>query len=345
MNPSVVLVTSRSFSSGSLDLVARLAAADLEVVRGPVDHDLESMRPLLGNAVAWIAGTAPVTADHLVLAPQLRVLARYGVGTDAVDLAAAASAAIPVSNTPGANSEAVAEHAVALALAAVRGVPAADRRIRRGDWGVTRGRQLAGSTAGVVGFGRIGRAVAHRLAALGCTVLVHDPFIPDEQVREAGHEPTSLERISSACTLVSLHAPGGAVLVGPVWVETCVQGQVVVNTARAGLVDEDAIAAGLRAGRLGAFAGDTLRTESAGADSSPLLDPDLSDRVVLTPHLGAQTVEAVDLMGSMAVDNVMAVLAGGDPVHPVTSDVPARADRAAHTTQATNATTVERATP
>ncbi|GAA1158751.1 NAD(P)-dependent oxidoreductase [Ornithinicoccus hortensis] len=94
-------------------------------------------------------------------------------------------------------------------------------------------------------------------------------------------------------------------------------GQVLVNTARAGVVDEEAVAQGLSSGRLAAFAADTLATESASDDSSPLLHPDLAEQVVLTPHLGAQTVEAVDLMGSMAVDNVLAVLAGGDPVHPV----------------------------
>lgn len=325
MPSGTVLVTSRSFSSGSLDLTARLTEAGLEVVRGPVDHDLEKLRPHLAGAVAWIAGTSPVTAEHLAGAPSLQVLARYGVGTDAIDLAAAGAAGIRVSNTPGANTEAVAEHAVGLTFAALRAVPAGDRRVRAGDWSVTRGRQLSGSTAGVVGFGRIGRSAAARFAALGCAVLVHDPFVPEETVREAGHEPASLERIATTCTVVSLHAPGGAVLVGTVWVGSCAPGQILVNTARAGLVDEHAVADGLLTGRLAAFAGDTLGTESAGDHSSPLLHPDLADRVVLTPHLGAQTVEAVDLMGSMAVDNVLAVLAGGDPVHPVDTGHPVAA--------------------
>lgn len=312
-----VLVTSRSFSSGRLDLTARLAEAGLEVTRGPADHDLEELRPALASCVAWIAGTGPVTAEHLAGAPGLRVLARYGVGTDAVDLAAAVAAGIPVGNTPGANTEAVAEHAVALAFAALRAVPAGDRRVRAGEWTVTRGRQLAGSVTGVVGFGRIGRSAARRFAALGCTVLVHDPFVPEDAIRGAGYEPATLERIATTCTVVSLHAPGGAVLVDRAWVDSCAAGQVLVNTARAGVVDEEAVAQGLSSGRLAAFAADTLGTESASDDSSPLLHPDLAEQVVLTPHLGAQTVEAVDLMGSMAVDNVLAVLAGGDPVHPV----------------------------
>lgn len=315
-----VLVTSRSFSSGSVDLTARLAVAGLDVARGPADHDISSLHPALGSAVAWIAGTGPVTAQHLALAPRLRVLARYGVGTDSVDLAATAAAGVPVSNTPGANSEAVAEHAVALSFAALRALPAGDRRVRAGDWAVTRGRQLAGSTAGVVGFGRIGRAVGARLSALGCTVLVHDPFVSEDDVRGAGHVTATLDRIRTDCTVVSLHLPGGETVVDRAWVASCAPGQTLVNTARAGLVDEAAVAEGLRAGHLSAYAADTLSTESATDLPSPLLAGDLADVVVLTPHLGAQTVEAVDLMGSMAVDNVLAVLAGGAPVHPVTRE-------------------------
>lgn len=311
-----VVVTSRSFSSGALDLVARLEEAGLAVVRRPPDHDPEALRPHLAGAVAWIAGTGPVGAAHLDLAPRLRVLARYGVGVDAVDLGASAARGVTVTNTPGANSEAVAEHAVALLFSVLRSVPAGDRRVRLGDWGVTRGRQLAGSTVGVVGFGRIGRGVADRLAALGCTVLVQDPWAPDDAVRSAGHEPAATDRLVRDCGVVSLHAPGGATLLDRAWVAACAPGQVVVNTARADLVDEEAVAEGLRTGRLGGYAADTLAVESS-AGTSPLLDPALADRVVVTPHLGAQTTEAVDLMGSMAVEGVLAVLAGREPAHPV----------------------------
>lgn len=313
---NTVVVTSRSFSSGSLDLVARLEEAGLEVVRSSPDHDPQSLAPLLPDAVAWIAGTGPVGAAQLSLAPRLRVLARYGVGVDAVDLEAAVARGVIVTNTPGANSEAVAEHAIALIFSVLRTVPAGDRRVRRGDWGVTRGRQLSGSTAGVVGFGRIGRSVAGRLAALGCTVLVNDPWVPDSVVLAAGYEPATRERLVEHCGVVSLHAPGGARLLDRAWVEMCAPGQVVVNTARADLVDEEAAAEGLRSERLGGYAADTLATE-ASTETSPLLDPSLDDRVVVTPHLGAQTTEAVDLMGSMAVDEVLAVLAGHEPSYPV----------------------------
>jgi D-3-phosphoglycerate dehydrogenase len=313
-----VVVTSRSFSSGGVDLVARLADAGLTVVRGSTTHDLDALRPVLADAVAWIAGTAPVTAAHLTAAPALRVVARYGTGVDAVDLAAAEAAGVVVTNTPGANSEAVAEHAVALLFAVLRGVPAGDRRVRRDDWSVSRGRQLAGSVAGVVGFGRIGRGVARRLLALGCEVLVHDPYVAGDDALALGATPVALDELCRTAQVVSLHAPGGAPLVDAGWLSGCPAEQVVVNTARADLVDEPALAAALREGRLAGYAADTLAAEAGAEAASPLLADDLADRVVVTPHLGAQTREAVDAMGGLAVDGVLAVLAGRPPAHPVT---------------------------
>jgi D-3-phosphoglycerate dehydrogenase len=312
-----VVVTSRSFSSGSVDLVQRLEQAGLAVVRGSVTHDLDALRPVLQDAVAWIAGTAPVTTQHLQAAPRLRVIARYGTGVDAVDLAAAAQAHVTVTNTPGANSEAVAEHAIALLFAVLRGVAAGDRRVRCSDWSVRRGRQLSGSVAGVVGFGRIGRAVTRRLVALGCEVLVHDPYAPDDDVLAAGAGPARPEQVCAEAQVVSLHAPGGARLVDATWLSRCSPGQVLVNTARADLVDEAAVAAALADGRLAGYAADTLAGEGDGADASPLLADDLADRVVITPHLGAQTGEAVDLMGTLAVADVLAVLGGRRPAHAV----------------------------
>lgn len=320
MTPSpeapTVVVTSRSFSSGTLDLVQQLKASGLHVVRAATDHDPEALRQPLSQAVAWIAGTAPVTAQHFAMAPHLRVLARYGVGVDAVDLTAAREAHLIVTNTPGANSDAVAEHAIGLLMAALRGVPSGDARVRSGVWNVTRGRQLAGSIAGLVGFGRIGRGAAERLHGLGCQVLVHDPFVSDSVIREAGFEPASLESIRDNADVVSLHAPGGSTVVDKEWTEHAKRGQTIVNTARGELVDEHAVADALRSGRLFAYAADTLVHED-GSAQSPLLATDLADRVVVTPHLGAQTVEAVDRMGSMAVQEVIAVLAGRPPQCPV----------------------------
>ncbi|WP_229790435.1 2-hydroxyacid dehydrogenase [Mycetocola manganoxydans] len=311
-----ILASSRSFSSGSRDLIGELAAAGHDVVLATPTHDLDELRPLLSDAVAWIAGTGPVTAAHLDAAPNLRVVARYGVGFEAVDLAAAAERGILVTNTPGANSGAVADHTVGLMLAVLRGTTLGDRRVRAGDWSVHRGRELGSLTVGIVGFGRIGQGVARRLSGFGSLVVAHDPWLGDDAMRAAGAEPLDLFEMAAACDLVTLHAPGGATIVDAGWLASAREGLVLVNTARPELIDEAALARALRDGRIAGFAADTLAGDVSGLPS-PLLAEDLSTTVVVTPHFGAQTVEAVDAMGSIAVDNVLAVLAGDTPPNPV----------------------------
>lgn len=306
---ATILATSRSFGDGAVDLVGDLERAGHTVLRGPSDHALAALADALAVADAWVAGTGPVTAEHLDAAPRLRVVARYGVGFEAVDVEAAAARGILVTNAPGANSDAVADHAVALMLAALRGIADGDRRVRQGDWAVTRGRQLGALTVGIIGFGRIGRGVAQRLAGFGPRVLAADPMLDDAAVRAAGAEPATVAAMADACDLVTLHAPGGSVVVDAAWLASLTRPVVLVNTARPDLVDEAALAAALADGRVAAYAADTLAGDTAGL-RSPLLDDALADRVTITPHLGAQTVEAVDGMGTMAVANALAVLEG-----------------------------------
>lgn len=314
----VILVTSRSFSDGDLDLVERAAIAGHRILRGPAHHDLDELRVLLHGADAWIAGTGPVTDAHLAAAPKLKIIARYGVGTEAVDLAAARGRGIPVSNTPGANADAVADHAVGLMLATLRFTPDGDRRVRAGDWGVRRGRELGAATVGIVGFGRIGQGVAKRLSGFGCRILAADPFLPAEVVRAAGAEPASLDDLFETADVISLHAPGGQLLVDAARLARMRRGAIIVNTARGDLIDEAAVAEALHVGILAGYAADTLDGDTAAKDS-PLLADALADRVIVTPHLGAQTTQAVDNMGSFSLDDVIAVLKGTEPRFPVTA--------------------------
>ena len=315
--PSTVLVTSRSFSGGTRDLVAELEAAGLTVVSGATDHAPDALAGPLSDAVAWIAGTAPVTAAHLQGAPHLKVLARYGVGVDAVDLDAAAVRGIVVTNTPGANAGAVADHAVALMLASLRGVARADRAVRTGDWHAWRTHELGSLTVGLVGFGRIGQATACRLAGFGATVLAADPWVDLRVARDSGVVLATVDALPDHCDVVSLHAPGGQVIIDAPWLGRTRSPFLLVNTARADLVDEPALVTALRANPGLHYAADALLHEHGAGEPSPLLAPDLAERVVVTPHLAANTVEAVDLMGSMAVSNVLAVLGGGAPPNPV----------------------------
>lgn len=309
---AVILATSRSFGDGRRDLAAELTAAGHEVIRGRSDHDPAELAELLPRTEAWIAGTGPVTAELLDLAPRLRVVARYGVGVEAIDLEAATARGVTVTNTPGANSEAVADHTVGLMLAALRATAEGDRRVRAGDWRVVRGRELGRLTVGIVGFGRIGQGVARRLNGFGSRLLAADPYLDAVAAELLGVEPVSLERLRAESDLVTLHAPGGDAIITTDWIGSARQGQVLVNTARADLVDEPALAAALYDGRIAAFATDTLAGDT-GASASPLLAEELHERVTVTPHFGAQTIDAVDNMGTGAVENVLAVLGGRTP--------------------------------
>jgi D-3-phosphoglycerate dehydrogenase len=309
-----VLVTSRSFGGGDADPGAWLRERGLVARRGDPGHALELLRPLLADAVGWIAGTARVTGDHLDAAPRLRVLARYGIGVDSVDLDAAARRGIVVTNTPGANAESVADHTLALVLAALRHVVESDADVRAGRSRALRGRELGALTAGVVGFGHVGRAVARRLVGgFGTRVLAHDPHVPPAALRDAGVEPVDLDALAASCDVVSLHLPGGGPpVVDAEFVARMRPAAVLVNTARGDLVDEAAVAQALTDGRLGAAAVDVLAAEPAG--SSPLLT---TPRTVVTSHLASHTVEAIDRMGLLAAEEVARVLAGHAPWHPV----------------------------
>lgn len=319
--PGDVLVTSRSFSTGDLDLAGELTDAGCRILTGPSDHDLDSLRPLLASATAWVAGTGPVTAAHLDAAPGLQIVARYGVGVEAVDLVAAAERGVLVTNTPGANSGAVADLAVALMLAALRDVAPGDRAVRADRWTVRRTRELGTLTVGILGLGRIGLGVASRLRGFGCPLLGHDPWVSAEALDGLGIESVDLTELARRSDILTLHVPGAATLVDAAFLASTRPELILVNTARATLVDEAAVADALRAGRLQAYASDVLGSE-AGRHDNPLLAEDLVDRTVFTPHAGAQTVEAVDQMGRGAVDAVLAHLRGEQPRHLVALPAP-----------------------
>jgi D-3-phosphoglycerate dehydrogenase / 2-oxoglutarate reductase len=309
----VILVTTRSFSSGKLDLNQELKNAGYQVVIGDFSHDLNSIAPVLTNAVAWIAGVAPIEEQHLAVAANLKIIARYGVGFEAVDLIAAEKKNIVVTNTPGANSLAVAEHSLALLFASARNVAASYKNVRENNWITARGRQISGSKIGIIGFGRIGKLVVEKLQALAAEVFVSDPYVKPEEITKVGAKTAALSEIAQFCDFVLLQAPGGQLLIDQTWISQALTGQIIVNTARADLVDETAIADGLLSGQLDFYAADALVDEI----NSPLLVEDLSEKVLVTAHIAGQTTAAVDQMGAMAVANVLAVLAGKDPVNPV----------------------------
>lgn len=302
MKKPIVLISTRSFSTGDLDLNKILIDSGCEIRKISTTHDLAEISTDLKEAVAWIAGVAPITSEMLDLAPNLKIISRYGVGVDSVDLLAAKDRGILVANTPGANSNAVAELAISLIFAALRNLMASNSNVRSNNWTAIRGKEINGMVVGVVGYGKIGKLVSNKLNLLGAKVLSYDPYVSDPAL-------VDLSLINKSAQLVTLHSPGDEQIITKDWIENAPSGQIIVNTARANLIDETSLASGIRSGKIAFFAADSISTEVSGGDS-PLFATDLTDKTLFTPHIGGQTDSSVDLMGSMAVENVLAFLAG-----------------------------------
>jgi len=248
-------------------------------------------------------------------APSMRVISKHGVGVDNIDLDAASRRDIPVVVATGANARSVAEHAIALLLATVKRILPLDRGLREGRWekpGFS-GKELSGMTLGLVGFGSIARHTAALAKAFGMVVSACDPFTDAAVFAEAGvARADTVEALLAASQIVSLHCP--------LTVETrnlldekrlglMQAGSYVINTARGGLIDEDALLGAVASGHIAGAGLDTFRTEPPSPDHPFWTEP----RIVVTPHIGGVTREANVRVGVDAVEGVLAVLQGRDP--------------------------------
>jgi glyoxylate reductase len=284
------------------------AEHDVDVWPGALPPTPEELREHASGADALLSMlTDVVDAELLDAAPDLRVVANYAVGSDNVDVRAARERGIAVGVTPGVLTEATADLAFALLLAAARKLPQAVQDVRDGEWRTWEpegwlGLELHGATLAVVGFGRIGRAVARRAEAFGMQVL---PVTRD----------TPLEDALARADVVSLHTPLTEVtrhLVDAAALRRMKDTAILVNTGRGGLVDTHALCAALHAGEIGAAALDVTDPEPLPADH-PLLD---APNVLVVPHIGSATHATRERMANMAVDNVLAGLAGEPLPHP-----------------------------
>ena len=278
MAKPLVLISSRSFSTGKLDLNKILTDSGCEIKKVSTSHDLAEISNDLANAVAWIAGVAPITSEMLDLAPNLKIISRYGVGVDSVDLVAAKKHGVLIANTPGANSNAVAELALSLIFSAARNLIVSNVNVRENNWKAIPGREINGMVVGVIGYGKIGKLVANKLKLLGAKVLVYDPYVSDPAIVE-------LNLINESAELVTLHSPGTEQIITKEWINNAPKGQIIINTARANLIDEISLAGGLRSGKISFFAADSISSETSNEDS-PLLSSDLANRTLFTPHIG-----------------------------------------------------------
>jgi D-3-phosphoglycerate dehydrogenase len=278
------------------------------------DSATDAFLAALADADGLVVRSATrVTREMLDKGPGLRVVGRAGVGVDNIDLQAATERGIAVLNSPAGNTVAAAELTMALILSVVRRVAEADRSMRVGEWARShlRGVQLKDRTLGLVGAGRIGSEVANRCRAFGMKVLVYDPYLTTEYADDLGLALTSLDEVLTHGDIISLHVPltdETRHLIDAKALALIKPGAFVVNVSRGGVIDEDALAQALTEGHLAGAALDVFESEPLSPESPLLRLPN----VVLTPHLGASTVEAQELVAREIAESVRDALALGD---------------------------------
>ncbi|WP_433602021.1 phosphoglycerate dehydrogenase [Nocardia sp. CA-135953] len=257
-----------------------------------------------------VRSATTVDAEVLEAGKNLKIVARAGVGLDNVDVPAATERGVMVVNAPTSNIHTAAEHAVTLLLAAARQIPAADATLRERTWARSKfnGVEIFDKTVGVVGLGRIGQLFAARLAAFETKVIAYDPYVSPARAAQLGIELLPLDELLERADLISVHLPKTPETKGIIGKEAIAKtkpGVIIVNAARGGLVDEQALADAIKSGHVRAAGLDVFDTEPC--TDSPLFD---LPQVVVTPHLGASTAEAQDRAGTDVAKSVLLALAG-----------------------------------
>ncbi|MFD4603305.1 C-terminal binding protein [Streptomyces sp. NPDC058464] len=313
--PGTVLLTDHAWPDDAVERSV-IEGAGHTLVTGPADPaSAEAIEELVaehrpaGILTCW----APVSATAIGMSPELRIVARLGVGLDNIAVDAATARGAWVTNVPDYCVEEVSDHAVGMVLAWTRGLTVFDREVRAGRWdpASARLRRLSALTCGVVGYGRIGRATVRKLGAFGCRILAHDPYPPEDA---PGVEMASLEDLLRRSDVVILHVPltpGTHHLIGGEQLAAMKPGGLLVNVSRGGLVDTDAVTKALDSGQLDAVGLDVLESE-------PQVPAELLDQsgALLTPHVAFSSDASVTELRRRAAEEVVRVLAGEAPEHP-----------------------------
>ncbi len=296
-------------------VVQPIAEPGLELLRGaglavgtPDTTDFAALEPHLAKARAVITRNHGLSAIEIAAAPNLEVIVSHGAGTDAIDKFAAAERRIRVTSTPGANTIAVAEHTIALILACARQIPQADLAMRNNDFGFRyrqTGFEIAGKTLGLVGYGRIARGVASLARAFGMHVIAVTDHAPDADLASDSVERVDIDTLCARSDIVSLHSvPGRSRRFDAARIDALRPGAIVINTARGTLLDETALVAALRNGKLTGAALDVFSPEPPPEDSPLFNCPNL----ILTPHVGGSALEALDRTAIAAARKVIETL-------------------------------------
>jgi phosphoglycerate dehydrogenase-like enzyme len=295
------------------DIPGRLCAEGLELRfgSGRKSNSVDDVIASLEGCTAVIAGQEPYTAEVFDACPQLRLVVRFGVGFDAVDVAAATERGVLVSTIPGTTDWGVADHTLGLMIDLAHGISRSDRAMRGGEWQPRRGVDVWQATLGVVGLGRIGRAVAVRAFGFDMRVIAHEPYPDMTFVKEHSIELLALDEVLAQSDFVTLHLPSMPEterIIDADKLALMKPTAYLVNTARGKLVDEDAVYEALKSDQIAGAGLDAWTDE-------PMTDPRWAelDNVVLTPHAAPNTIGVWTASATMAVDIVLMVLAGEQP--------------------------------
>ena len=318
---SLVLVTPRSFRQAGPRPEERLRRAGYELKFNDLGRTMNAaeMAERAKDAVGIIPGMDQITREVFEAAPRLKVISRYGVGYETIDLEAATEFGVVVTNTPGVNSEAVADLAFSLILSLARWIPRHDSLMKRRQWKRTVGTEMPGSTLGIIGLGAIGKGVARRARGFDMRVLAYDVAFDKDFAGLYGVEEVGLEELLGESDFVSLHCPVTPETEGLISgerIKLMKRTAYLINTARAELIDEDALRDALKEGRVAGAGLDVFRTEPPW--DSPLVE---LDNVILTPHTGACTRQTIERMALRSVENALAVLEGKRPKSVVNPEV------------------------
>ncbi|MBX9457639.1 MAG: oxidoreductase [Rhizobium sp.] len=299
-----VLVTPRSLTEAPHAAVEAMARHGVEIVyatAGKLPDEAELLR-LIPDVTGWLAGVEPVSARVIGAATRLRVVSRNGTGLDNLPMAELKTRGIAVRTADGANARGVAELAMAMIFSAMRHLPFTDQGLKAGGWPRRRGIEFFGRTVGVIGCGAVGGAVARLAAAMGAHVMAFDPARPDLGIDTARFRWASHDAIFREADILTLHCPPNrdGALIDRAALATVKPGLILVNTARASLVDEAAVIEALEARRVQTYCVDVF-------DPEPPAFPGLASRpdVIASSHIGGYTEESVNRATEMAVFNLM----------------------------------------
>lgn len=300
-----LLITSNSFGSVDKKVFEELQEAGFEITKNPYGRIMneEELLEELKDKDAVILGTEHLSEKVLSCCPKLKVVSRYGVGCDNLDIEALKKRGIPLEITRGANSDAVADHAVALMLNVAHHVSTADANLKAGVWKKESCLDLYGAKVGIIGLGAIGKGVARRVSGFSCKIYGYDKYYDEDFLSQYKIEKTDIATILKICDFITLHVPAAEEFrhfINKETLHSCKSSAILINTARAELVDHEALYQALEEGWIAGYGADVMRDE-------PHVDGHLAScpGVVLTPHMGAVTRGAVKRMSEMAVENVL----------------------------------------